>query len=202
MSELQAFIESGIIEMYVLGSTTAEESAKVEAMAKMYEEVRTEIEETSLAFEQYAMAHAIEPSPVVGAMIMASIGYMERLKNGEQPSFPPLLNENSKIEDYSEWLNREDMQPDPKSDIYISIIGYTPEVTTAIVWLKYGAPPEIHTEELEKFMIVEGTCEITIGSEVHVLQPGDTLTMPLHVSHHVTVTSDCICKIILQRAAA
>jgi len=42
---------------------------------------------------------AIEPSPVVKPLLMATIDYSERLKSGEAVSFPPALTENSKLED-------------------------------------------------------------------------------------------------------
>ena len=61
---------------------------------------------------------------------------------------------------------------------------------------------EVHHDEYEKFLIVEGTCTITIGDEVHNLVPGNFLSIPLYKNHTVTVTSLIPCKIILQRIAA
>lgn len=203
MNDVRKFIESGILEMYVLGQTTAEETSEVEQMASMYDEVHHEIQEISAALEQYAKANAVEPDPMIHPFLMAVIDYTERLKKGEAPAFPPPLHEGSKISDYAEWLKRTDLSPsEPLVDVHASIIGYTPEVTTAIVWLKDGAPPETHTKELEKFLIVEGTCDITIDNKVHSLQPGNVLIIPLHMTHWVKVTSPHPCKIILQRAAA
>jgi mannose-6-phosphate isomerase-like protein (cupin superfamily) len=75
-------------------------------------------------------------------------------------------------------------------------------MTTAVVWLEHGAPPETHTNELEKFLIVEGTCNIIVDGRDHHLKPGDLFNIPLHLSHTVLVTSSITCKIILQRVAA
>ncbi len=203
MSNVSAFIESGILEMYVLGHTSPEETSEVEEMAAVHEEVRAEIDEISRTLEQYAAAHAVEPDITVKPFLMATIDFIERMKKGEEPSFPPILHMGSRVSDYAPWLNRKDLEPtEPLIDIHAAIIGHTPEVTTAIVWLKDGAPPETHTGELEKFLIVEGTCDITIGRDVHKMKAGDVLIIPLHVSHHVTVTSGYPCKIILQRVAA
>ncbi len=203
MSDFKDFIESGILEMYVLGHTSADEDQQVQQMAAIHTEVRDEIEAISLALEKYARANAIEPDPTQLTFLMATIEYTERMKKGEQPSFPPMLHMNSKVDDYAQWLNREDLQLNvPLEDAYAHIIGYTPQATTAIVWLRHGAPPETHTAEQEKFLIAEGTCEITIGNDVHSMNPGDVLIIPLHVSHHVRVTSAQPCKIILQRMAA
>jgi len=204
MDDVSKFIESGILELYVLEQTSEEETLRVRYMAERYAEVRSEIEAISIALERYAFENAEEPQdPTIRIMLMATINYMERMRNGEQPSFPPLLHPGAKIEDYAQWLDREDMQLAPSFDGgYARIIGNAPGATTAIVWLQYGAPPETHTDKLESFLVVEGTCEITIGNEVHMMQPGDNLAIPLHISHHVRVTSEQPCKVILQRIAA
>jgi mannose-6-phosphate isomerase-like protein (cupin superfamily) len=55
---------------------------------------------------------------------------------------------------------------------------------------------------MEHFLIVEGTCDITIGDKVHHLVPGDYLSIPLYIDHDVKVTSITPCKVILQRVAA
>ncbi|MBA3828187.1 MAG: cupin domain-containing protein [Taibaiella sp.] len=203
MNDLKEFIESGILEMYVLANASPEEILLVEQMAAVHEEVRNEIVEISKAVEKYAELHAEEPDPVAKIFIIATIDYMARMKNGETPSLPPVLHTGSKIADYAEWLNRKDLElTEPLEYAEARIIGYTPEATTAIIWLKYGAPPEMHTDEMEKVLVVEGNCEIIIGGEVNVMAPGDVLMIPLFKSHHVKVTSDFPCKIILQRAAA
>ena len=203
MNEVTKFIESGILEMYVLGQTTAEENAEVEQMASIYNEVHKEIEDISVTLERYAKANAVKPAPMIQPFLMAVIDYMERVKKGEAPAFPPEITQSSKISDYKQWLDRADLYPqEPLINVHASIIGYAPEVTTAIVWLKDGAPDETHTTELEKFLVVEGTCDIIIGKDVHSMRPGDVMIIPLYSTHSVRVTSECACRIILQRAAA
>jgi mannose-6-phosphate isomerase-like protein (cupin superfamily) len=201
--DVSEYIESGILEMYVCGMTNAEETLEVEKMALAYPEIRKEINRLELELEQNASAIAETPDPTIKPFLLATIDYTERLKNGEAPSFPPLLNESSKIEDYKSWLDRSDMNlPDDFDQAYAKLIGYTPEVMTAIIWLRAGSPPEVHTDELEKFLILEGTCDIVIGKVTHQLSAGDYLTIPLHTNHYVRVTSKNPCKAILQRIAA
>ncbi len=203
MENVHQFIESGILEAYVMGSASREESDLVEAMAVSSIEIRDEIASISEALEMFAFANEVAPDPIVKPMLLASIDYTERMKNGELPSFPPQLNENSIVADYSQWLDRPDLiSPDDFDNIHAKIIGYAPHVLTAIVWVKEMAPQEVHDHEYEKFLIVEGTCDITIGDKVHSLAPGNFLSIPLHMPHHVVVTSIVPCKIILQRVAA
>lgn len=197
-------IDSGILELYVMGIASHSEQADVEIMASAHPEIRQEIAAISAALEEYALANATQPNPVIKPMLMASIDYSERIKKGEPVSFPPLLHENSTPEEYAPWLSRPDMNISLRDDedILSKIIGYTQEVTTAIVWIKNGAPPEIHDDEYEKFLILEGTCDITIGHKINHLVPGDYLSIPLHITHSLKVTSPIACKVILQRVAA
>ncbi|MBC7450965.1 MAG: cupin domain-containing protein, partial [Cytophagales bacterium] len=188
------------LEIYVLGETSLKETMEVETMASEYVEIQKEIERISIAFEAYAEAHAVDPNSTIKPFILAGIDYSERMKNGEPVSFPPNLNEASRIEDYVAWLNRADMfLPDDFNEIYAKIIGYTPKAITAIVWIKNGAPEEMHHHEYEKFLIVEGTCDIHIGGTLHQLTAGDYCRMPLNIPHHVRISSDNPCKLILQR---
>ncbi len=203
MHTVTEFIESGILEIYVLGSASREEVKQVEEMAAKHPEIVKEIEAINIALEKYAFANAVIPNPTIRPFLLAIIDYTERLKNGEQVHLPPVLNENSKIEDYKDWLNRDDMVlPNDFKDIHAKIIGFTPEVTSAIVWINNMVPAEAHDDEFEKFFILEGTCDITVGDKVYQLSAGDYLSIPLHTAHNVKITSDIPCKLILQRIAA
>lgn len=203
MKKINDYIQSGMIEAYVLGLVTPLEAKEVEEMAAAHDEVRAAIHEFGQILEQQALSNAITPDPIIKPMVLATINYIDRMEKGEPMSFPPMLNERSQIIDFSEWLQRDDMVlPAKAEDVYARIISYTPEITTAIVWIKTMAPAEVHTNELEKFLIVEGTCEIKIEEDVHQLSPGDFFEIPLFKSHMVKVTSDIPCQVILQRVAA
>lgn len=201
MMSLDNIRKEALLERYVLGELAQQEVEVVEKALLAYPELKEELREIEQTFEIYARANAIEPDPTTKPLLMAFLSYTERLKGGEEPTFPPALNENSKIEDYKDWLDRRDLQEAAQYDaVYGHIIGYTEERTSLIVWLIYGVPDETHTDELEKFLIVEGTCTITIDDkEKHYLKAGDFLAMPLQVSHRVEVTSKIPCKVILER---
>jgi mannose-6-phosphate isomerase-like protein (cupin superfamily) len=197
------FIDSGILELYVMGIATTRQADEVEKMLVESDEIRSAANDIQKTLETYAQAHAIAPASTIKPFLLATIDYSERIKNGEEPSFPPVINETSKIIDYTQWINRNDMiLPDNFKDFHAKIIGYTPEIVTAIVWIRNMAPHEVHDDEFEKFLILEGTCDITIGDKVHKMASGDSLSIPLHIDHFVTVTSDIPCKVILQRIAA
>lgn len=203
MNKINDFIQSGILESYVLGTASSEECMEVERMAAISAEVKTELEAINKAMEVYAQANAVEPNPTIKPLLMAFMDYTERMQNGEAPSFPPILNESTKIEDFSYWLNRSDMQqPSSIDDYYAKIISYTPEMITAIAWIKSIAPTEAHHDEHEKFLILEGTCDIIVEDKVYPMVAGNFFAIPLHKNHVVKVTSKIPCKVILQRMAA
>jgi mannose-6-phosphate isomerase-like protein (cupin superfamily) len=197
------YIGSGILELYVLKQTTPEEAREIELAAEKDPAIKKEILEIELSLEKYAMAHAIEPDPIIKPFLLATIDYSDRIQRGELPIAVPLLTENSTPADYESWINRADMVvPDDFDDVYAKILSATPEATTALVWIKEMAPQEVHENEFERFLILEGTCTITIEDQIHNLVPGDYLSVPLHKNHYVTITSDIPCKVLLQRVAA
>ncbi len=202
MMSTKEFMESGILEQYVLGIATPIECEEVEKMAAADEGIREEIEAIEMAILTYANANGVKPASTIKPFVMATIDYTERLQNGEQPAAPPLLGAGASITDYAEWLERDDMIAPETEDVFAKIIGYTPEALTAIVWLKDSAPHEVHDDEYERFLIVEGSCEITVEDDVNKLGPGDYFAIPLHKTHALKVTSSIRCKVILQRVAA
>ncbi len=186
-----------------MGAASEEDAAYVERMAQLHSAVKEEMNAIELALEAYSMEQAIEPDPIIRPFLMATMDYMERLGGGEAPTFPPELNNDSKIADFEEWIDRADMQPyEGWSDVFAKIIGYTPQMTTAIVWIESQAPPETHENQFERFLILEGTCNIQLEGKDNHLVPGDFFTIPLHVNHTVLITSNIACKVIIQRIAA
>jgi len=205
MKNLNEYINSGILEIYVLGLTSVEENAKVEKMIASHIEIKDEVEAIAKALMIYSEKNttSITIDPTIKPMIIATIDYTERLKNGELPTVPPLLNDRSSISDYLLWLNRKDlMLTEEVEDFKIKIIGHQPTVMTAIVWIKDATPYEVHDHEFEKFLILEGTCDIVTDTKIFSLVAGDYFSIPLNLGHVVKVTSKTPCKVILQRIAA
>ncbi len=71
--DINAYIQSGIIESYVLGLSSAEETAEVEMLRIQYSEIGRAIDEFSLAVEEIAMQNAISPPPEVKENIRVAI---------------------------------------------------------------------------------------------------------------------------------
>ena len=74
MEEAKAYIETGILELYVLGHLNAQEQREVEGMAAKYPAIKEEITAIEIAMERYAVKHAIEPSEGLDKQIFQKIG--------------------------------------------------------------------------------------------------------------------------------
>jgi anti-sigma-K factor RskA len=77
VENLKAYIESGVLELYVLGDLSHEEALQVEEMASQHPEVRDEIAAIEQAMEQYAMQNAVEPSADVETRLFEKLGLSE-----------------------------------------------------------------------------------------------------------------------------
>jgi anti-sigma-K factor RskA len=82
--DLQSFIQSGLLEAYVLGQCNPEERAQVERMAALHPEVRAELSAIETALEGYASAHAVRPPEGMKKKIMDRIE-LESVSTGSKP---------------------------------------------------------------------------------------------------------------------
>ncbi|HMG11019.1 MAG TPA: anti-sigma factor [Mucilaginibacter sp.] len=73
MEDIKAYIETGILELYVLGDITPDEKLQVEAMALKHPAVKAELDAIGLSMELYAEENAVEPSENLRGRILGSI---------------------------------------------------------------------------------------------------------------------------------
>ncbi|QQL48995.1 anti-sigma factor [Mucilaginibacter ginkgonis] len=73
MEDVKAYIESGVLELYVLGVLSAEEKAQVEAMAANNPAVKAELGEIEQSIELYAKHNEVEPEDSLRDRIMNSL---------------------------------------------------------------------------------------------------------------------------------
>lgn len=73
MEDIKAYIESGILELYVLGDITPEEKRQVEEMAAAHPAIKAEMDEIERSMEAYAEHNAVEPPGELRSRIMNSM---------------------------------------------------------------------------------------------------------------------------------
>lgn len=87
------YIESGILEAYVLGNVTGAERAEVQAYALRYPEVQAELDAIEGAMQAYAQAYSAAPSAGLKKKVMAAIrqdsGNVRQLNRREEERLDP-----------------------------------------------------------------------------------------------------------------
>jgi anti-sigma-K factor RskA len=61
VEDIKAYIETGILELYVLGDISQTEKFQVEEMAEKYPEIKAELAEIERSLEAYALANEVQP---------------------------------------------------------------------------------------------------------------------------------------------
>lgn len=203
MKTLEQYLESGILDLFVAGSLSENEEIEIAKAASLNPELQAAIEAMR---ESYALlVNAISrPAPARSkSRFLNAIDALEKEAAAFDPMRPPVLNSNSKPSDYDFWVNL-DIASNPKDleNLFFVPVADNEDGLTAVVWIKGNVEEEEHLDSIEKFLVLEGACMIDIEGDVHHLKAGDQLSIPKYKSHTVQVTSDIVCKLIVQRIAA
>ena len=78
--DIKAYLESGVIESYVLGMADNQEAAELEQLSRQYPEIREAIDEFELALEKQAIANALPPSAGVKKHLLETLDFSAREK--------------------------------------------------------------------------------------------------------------------------
>lgn len=201
MEDLNTYLESGILELYVAGSLPLEEALAVENMAVHHPEVQAEIVRLQVAVEQLWDIQPLAPPPALKARVLAEVAALA--ERPFDPARPPVLNVGARAEDYRFWVEQEGIvPPDHYENLFFIPVAMNEDGLTAVVWINGHVEEEMHDQAIEKFLVLEGSCQINIEGEMHQLKAGDYLAVPKFRWHIVDVTSEIACKLVVQRIAA
>ncbi|RMG17032.1 MAG: cupin domain-containing protein [Bacteroidetes bacterium] len=189
--DIQTIISSGLLESYVLGTATEQEREQVQQWASQHEQIRRELALLEQSLEKLAFSQAVSPPGHVKKKLFKQLGF-----EPEPAAFPHLRQKR----DPAYWQARvKNLSPPASFDnIHAHPLGDA-TYHTQVVWVKEGINEEIHTDLLERFLVLEGSCSCYLGQEVIRLEQGDYLEIPLHTPHSFRVTSPGPIKVILQR---
>lgn len=192
---LQSYIESGILELYVLDQLGSDEREEVERMLSVFPEIRAEYEKIQVALEMYAASRAIQPSPLVKEKIKESISNLEKEEDMDLQNLPFI----TKHSDHTKWLNLvKDLIPEKieKDGIFTSILQQSDKIVQLLVVTSADIADEVHDESHESFLILKGSCKCTLGNEVRIMEPGDYMAIPLYEHHEVEILSEQVVAIL------
>jgi len=78
--DIKKYIDSGVLEQYVLGLSSPEEKVEIETYAEIYPEIQTKIQRLQSCMEHYASVHAINPPKKLKNKILSKIDDIEECK--------------------------------------------------------------------------------------------------------------------------
>ncbi len=196
--DVQAYIESGVVEEYCLGLLSEHQSLEVKRLAALFPKIQQEIKNTEAALCNYA---EVPPRSALKEQIM---GTLQNLKLEEEIHLenPPLINRHSDINKWNKAL--AGIEPTLEYDgLKVHFLRETDELQLCVAWLHTSLiEQEHHREEFqESFLILEGTCDCDLGGTIVSLQPGGYLDIPFDTPHIIKVTSPEIgyVKALIQR---
>lgn len=70
---IQEYIQSGVVELYVAGALCEEDARELESLAQQYPALKQEIAEVEKTLEAYALAHQKEPDPALKNRVLDGI---------------------------------------------------------------------------------------------------------------------------------
>jgi hypothetical protein len=75
--DIKEYIESGILEAYVLGAVSDKERQEVECLSKIYEEIAAELKIAASTIESFVSIDEVQPPAHLKAAIMEEIAKSE-----------------------------------------------------------------------------------------------------------------------------
>lgn len=201
----QEFIESGILEEYLQGVLSPEAIAQVELMVALHPEVARALAALEAVHSRLITHASSVPPPARSKDRFLNFMEMETTSHQAEERIPrpPYLNSGSKAHDYAPWTEREGIRPPEQFDnVFVIPVHADQDCRTLLVWVKKEIAGEVHLSEVEKFLVLEGTCMIDVEGTHYNLQAGDYMSIPKYRNHTVYVTSNHPCKLIVQQIAA
>lgn len=195
-------IASSLLMDFVLGECTETEQLDVELAAAHFPSVAEELEILRSIHAQLMVSGAVMPPAASKDRFSAFMEQAAMPADGWSLVMPP-LNPASKPSDFAAWVDRVNPESiHPEANLNAFPIDANRDMLTLFVVLKEGLETETHLFDVEKFLVLEGSCYVEMHAEKVFLNPGDYFSVPKFTPHTVVVTSDTPCKLIVQQIAA
>ena len=169
------------------------------------ESSQSAIQQSEDALINYVAAFAVHPDPGLREKILNKIRSLQSSHENRQVlslDHLPVLDTSSNWLDWQEVV--KDIQPPQEFDgVYLHTLESSPHRELFVAWVKEYVEEEVHTDLLESFILLEGTCECHItdtegNARVVRMGTGDFITMQIGEVHDIIITSLTPAKAILQ----
>ncbi|MBY0536223.1 MAG: cupin domain-containing protein [Chitinophagaceae bacterium] len=197
MKPLHYFIQNGLLEDYCLGLLDQQTQKEVELAAEVYHELKVELNSQVQVLSRYARRKAVEPH---SSLEQACWSVIDQINLEEKMGLDdtPLINSHSDIENWSKLVAQEAFNFRNENQ-YVKLIKEEPKVEQFIFWTKTDTKPEVHTDEEESLLVLEGTFNLVLGEKVKPMKKGDFIKIPLNLLHFGQLTSEGTLLIVQRR---
>ncbi|WP_354356868.1 cupin domain-containing protein [Pedobacter sp. UYP30] len=194
--DLKEFLDSGLLELNVIGALAQDEAQLVHKMLVSHPEIKKEIAALEVFFEQHAIKNAVSPHLRMGKKMERLFSNLAAEQN-MQLSQTPLI---SGFSDSNAWLELISplLPKDNSCERFKKLLRYENGVMQLLIVSSTDIDEEVHEDLDESFLILKGTCVCTIGNTSINMGAGDFMQIPLDLPHTVTITSNSVTA-ILQR---
>lgn len=195
---LKDFIDSGILELYVLELLSQQDRAMVSLLLEEFPDLSAEVQKVEIQLERKVMQQqrACRTSFEEMQGIVLNSAKEQKMHIDDLP----LINKHS---DYKKWhrLVHETAPEALSSDNYQRVLRSENGVTQVLVVSTFDIPDELHDDSYESFLILKGECRCTVGDDVFGLTAGGFTEIPLNENHRVEVINAPVMAIVQYVAA-
>jgi len=191
---LTTFLNSGLLELYLIGKLDQEEVLLVNQMRVAHPEVVAELASLEAFFEREALQHAVKPDSRFDEKMQSLFLNLE-IEQVMQLSDMPLITSFSDADAWFEMISPLLPQGNFEGR-FEKLLRNDDQVMQALVITPEGVDEEVHEDMHESFLILKGTCICTIGNETITMGPGSFMQIPLNQPHTIAVASKSVIAIV------
>lgn len=192
--ELNEFLNSGMLELYLINALSPGEVSLVENMRTLYPEVDTELVLLESFIEENAIRNAVSPPVRMDKKMELMFENLEAEQH-MQLSATPLISSLSSADAWLELVTP--LLPNNYSgERFEKLLRREGGIMQLLVISSTDVEEEIHDRLDESFLILKGTCICNIGEHSINMGPGDFMQIPLDLPHTVKITSESITAIL------
>ncbi len=194
MSNVQEYIDSGVLHDYCMNVLSDYERAVVQMMCKKHPEVKEELELLQQSLTRFAEQRATQPATQVKEAIWGTLENINKEKAGDLNDLPIL----NKYSNHINWLRMvQPIMPETMNEAVVMIpLRNHGGITQTLAISTLGVPDETHEDERESLLVLDGECECCIGDDVFRLGPGGFIEIPLHVHHNVRLLTPKVTAVV------
>lgn len=192
---IREYIDSGILFDYCTGALSPDQKAEVDRICTSFPEVKEELDQLFVLIgTPPETITPVLPPPALQETIWGSLDNINREKSFDIRQLPVI----NKYSDYENWkrIVQPFMPGTTEPERTTTVIRDSGGITQMLVVSRTDVADEIHENERESFLVLEGECECHIGNDIFRLGPGGYIEIPLHTHHNVHVLSPYVVAVL------